>query len=109
VEDFVKALKETVPPPTRAQQPPPTSIPPHLAAARFVYIRRGGKPSPLSPLYQGPYEVMEAGPKYFSVKVGSKLETVTVDRLKPHQGQDDVTPAEPAVRGRPRKVAGPEP
>jgi hypothetical protein len=65
------------------------------------------KPSPLTPLYQGPFEVIDAGPKFFTLRVGSQLETVSVDRLKPYLGEDDVTPAEPAPRGRPRRPAGP--
>jgi hypothetical protein len=30
-------------------------VTPHLLEARMVFIRRGGKPSPLTPLYQGPF------------------------------------------------------
>jgi Integrase core domain/Integrase zinc binding domain len=105
VDEFVQRLKETIPPPTRVRSPPPPIVPPHLIAACYVYIRRGGKPSPLSPVYQGPFEVVEAGPKHVLLRVGSQLETVSVDRLKPHLGQDPVAPAEPARRGWP-KLAG---
>jgi hypothetical protein len=106
VEEFVQLLKETVPPPTRLRGSPSPMVPPHLVAVCYVYISRDSKPSPLSPVYQGPFEVIEAGPKYFVLRVGSQLETVSVDRLKPHLGQDPVTPAEPARRGWPR-LTGP--
>jgi hypothetical protein len=102
VGEFVQRLKETIPPPTRVRAPPLPIVPPHLVVAHYVYICRGGKPSPLLPLYQGPFEVVEAGPKHFVLRVGAQLETVSVDRLKPHLGQDPVAPAEPARRGRPK-------
>jgi hypothetical protein len=37
----------------------------------------------LTPLYSGPYEVLEAGRKVFKISVGGKIEMFTVDRLKP--------------------------
>jgi Integrase core domain len=39
VEEFVQLLKETAPPPTRLRGAPPAMVPPHLVAARYVYIR----------------------------------------------------------------------
>jgi hypothetical protein len=53
--------------------------------------------------------VIEAGPKFFIIKCGNSLETISVDRLKAHQGQEEVVPAVPAPRGRPRRPDGPSP
>ncbi len=64
----------------------------------------GGAGTPLAAPYVGPYEVVSSGPKFFSLKVGDRVETVSVDRLKPHQGQHPPVVAEAAKRGRPRKV-----
>ena len=80
------------------------SVPAHLQDVRFMYVRRGGNLSPLSPIYSGPYSVQHAGPKVFVLEVGSSLETVSVDRLKPPTGMLPVVPAAPAKRGRPRKI-----
>ena len=108
-DDFTKQLATCVPPPTcqprsyAAVAASTTTIPTHLQGASFVYVRRGGHVPPLAPIYSGPYRVQHAGPKVFVLQVGSHLETVTVDRLKPHTGPLPVVPAVPATRGRPRK------
>jgi transposase InsO family protein len=47
VREFVQALKETVPPPTRLHTAPPPVVPAHLADAQYVYVRKGGKPASL--------------------------------------------------------------
>jgi len=54
---------------------------------------------PLSSLYEGPFEVIERSPKYYVVKLGEKLDRVSVDRLKPYLGADSPVPAQPPVRG----------
>ena len=76
-----------------------------LMAADFVYIRNGGCTLPLTPSYSGPYLVMERGPKYFLVQRGTRTETVTMDRLKPHLGTAPLVAAEPPRRGRPPSSA----
>ncbi len=68
-------------------------------------MRRGGQAPPLTPLYSGPYEVMEAGRKVFKVGIDGKIEMFTVDRLKPHLGTAPLQAAMPPVRGRPTKRA----
>ena len=85
----------TLPPAEQAGGPPAA-----LLAAQYVYIRKGGQTAPLSPLYSGPYAVIRPGPKFFKLQIGEKVESVSVDRLKPHTG-GPVTPAAPPKRGRP--------
>jgi hypothetical protein len=80
-------------------------IPEALMNAKFVYVRRGGQTPPLTPLYSGPYEVLEAGRKVFKISIGGKIEMFTVDRLKPHLGTAPLQAATPPVRGRPAKRA----
>jgi hypothetical protein len=89
-----------VPPPTR---PPPTgtAVSPKLLSSNFVYIRRGAAASPLTPLYEGPFAVVQSGQKVFRVRVGSRVEVVSVDRLKPHLGAEAPRLASPPLRGRP--------
>jgi hypothetical protein len=80
-------------------------IPEALMNAKFVYVRRGGQTPPLTPLYSGPYEVLEAGRKVFKISIGGKIEMFTVDRLKSHLGTAPLQAATPPVRGRPAKGA----
>ena len=67
----------------------------------MVYVKKGGQLAPLVPPYDGPYRVIEKGPKFFKVDIGGKEVSVTVDRLKPHRGAAAASPAAPARRGRP--------
>jgi hypothetical protein len=39
----------------------------------------GGTLQPLSPLYVGPYEVVERADKFFRLAVGGREETVSID------------------------------
>jgi len=68
-----------------------------------VYVRRGGSGPPLTPPYTGPFLVVERGRKVFKVQVGEEVETISVDRLKPHTGVGSFQPAVPPKRGRPPK------
>ena len=111
--EFHVQLSSETPPPTcqprsyAAVAASSPSVLAHLQYASFVYVRLGGNLSPLSPIYSGPYCVRHAGPKVFMLEVGSSLETVSFDRLKPHTGTLPVAPAAPAKRGRPRKIKQP--
>ncbi len=55
----------------------------------------------MAPLYEGPFAVVQSGEKVFQVRVGPRVEVVSVDRLKPHMGADVPRPASPPSRGRP--------
>ena len=81
--------------------PQPSPDPPRgLASASFVFVRRGAPGPPLSPINDSPYQVLAAGPKFFTLQVGGRKDTVSVNRLKPCLGTE-VTPASPPLRGRP--------
>ena len=71
-----------------------------LMEADFVFIRRGAPGPPLSPLYDGPYRVVAKSPKVFQLQLGSRVESVSVDRLKPCLSSEAI-PAVPPRRGRP--------
>jgi hypothetical protein len=89
-----------LPPPEKAQ-----GLPGALLQCAAVYVRRGGSGPPLAPLYAGPFQVLERGPKFFKIQLGERVETVSVDRLKPHTGPGAFQPAVPPRRGRPPAVA----
>ncbi len=103
VEDVVEALRSAQP---LAKQPltyaeAATGLQ-SLQRAEFVYMRKGGVVPPLSPLYQGPYKVLDRREKFFKLEIGGQPEVISVDRLKPHLGTSPVTAASPPQRGRPR-------
>jgi hypothetical protein len=64
-----------------------------LMKAAYVYVRSPPAAPSLSPAYRGPYRVVERGPKSFQIAIGTRLDRVSVDRIKPHHG-DAVTAAE---------------
>ncbi len=72
-----------------------------LLQASQVYMQRGGTLPPLSPLYVGPYEVLERADKFFRIAVGGREETVSTDCLKPHLGAGLFSAALPAACGCP--------
>jgi hypothetical protein len=105
-EHYVRQLQSFIPCaapiqlPASAQQP----LPDNLLRALHVYVRAAPAAPALSPAYRGPYKVVSRGPKTFKVTVGSKTEVISVDRLKPHNGDDPRT-ASPPARGRPPSSA----
>ncbi len=84
---------------------PPPAIPMALSGTTHVYIRRGNTGPPLMPLHIGPYVIRRQEPKFFTLIIGGKHETVSVERLKAHRGVKMVSPASPPSRGRPPKSA----
>jgi hypothetical protein len=103
VEKVVEELRAVQPLPTRQlSYAEAASGLQQLQQAEYVYVRRGGVITPLSPLYQGPYRVLERSQKFLSLEVGGRTEVVSVDRLKPHLGKAPISPALPPQRGRPR-------
>lgn len=75
-----------------------------LDSARWVYVRRGGQVRPLANNYDGPYQVVEARRKTFTVLVGAREEVISRDRLKPHLGEAEPGLAAPPRRGRPPRT-----
>jgi transposase InsO family protein len=101
-EVAAERVRTAVAPPTRPSYAAVAASPPaSLLTAEYVYVRRGGVLPPLSPAYSGPFRVVSRCPKFFSVQIGTRVEVITVDRLKPHVGAAPVQPAAPPLRGRP--------
>jgi hypothetical protein len=68
---------------------------------RYVLVRRDGAQPPLSPMYDGPYLVLERSLRFFRLQVGTRQDTVSTLCLKPCRSPQDVQPAVPPRRGRP--------
>jgi hypothetical protein len=77
-----------------------------LEAAQYVYVRYGPVSGPMAPAYDGPYKVIDRNSKVYKLQVGSQVETVSADRLKPHRGSDVPDVALPAKRGRLPGIGG---
>ena len=103
-ETFLRRLRgvmERMVPPPSAPQPHPTYIDKRLYTQPFVFVRRDEHVAPLTPLYRGPYKVLERGPKVFKVQIGEASVSISVDRLKPVLSESEIIAAEPPRRGRP--------
>jgi hypothetical protein len=109
-------------PPTKPPPPPATSIPlrqrsyaevvkgpaDQLAAAEYVFVQRGPVAGPLTAAYEGPYKVVCRASKVYRLQVGSRVESVSADRLKPYVGAEKPAVAQPPRRGRPPGTGGRE-
>ena len=87
-----------VPLPHHVQHSLPLQLPPALLATVFVFVREDATIPSLAPLYQGPYLVLERKDKYFSLQLGSRMDVVTVDRLKPGYSEDPIQAVLPPAR-----------
>ncbi|MFO0007498.1 MAG: hypothetical protein ACK559_40930, partial [bacterium] len=95
LQDFQGVLAGRSPLPTSHHTTPsPTALPEDLLLSRFVLVRRDTVQPPLSPLYDGPFLVLERSLHFFKLQVGSRIETVSTHRLKPCHTPEDTQAAE---------------
>ena len=78
----------------------PEDLPPDLWAADRVWVRRCGHVPPLTPLYDGPYAVLQRSLRAFKLQIGAKEDQVSTSRLKPCSSSTPT--ASPPTPGRPR-------
>jgi hypothetical protein len=108
LQDFQGVLAGRSPLPTAHHTTPsPEALPEELLLTRFVLVRRDAVQPPLSPLYDGPFLVLERSLHFFKVQLGSRTEIISTQRLKPCHTPEDAQPAEPPRRGRPPNAARP--
>lgn len=55
----------------------------HLNDCTHVFIRKDAVTPPLTPPYEGPFEVIKRNDKFFKVNVKGKPTNITIQRLKP--------------------------
>jgi hypothetical protein len=106
--DFVLSINSGVPcvaPLPPAPPSPSASQSAALEKAAFVYVRSPPAAPALSPSYRGPYAVHKRATKFFVLRIGSRFEAVTIDRLKPHLG-GPASPVVPPRRGSPPGCCG---
>ena len=113
--DFLQRLRTTVQDfhavPASRHRDIRASVPSTLGASGYVFVRRDSIKPTLQRPYEGPYKVLESGPKFYKLDYGGRCELVSVDRLKPAHVDRDNPPevAQPRPRGRPRAILPPEP
>jgi hypothetical protein len=109
LSDFQGLLAGRAPLPTLHNTLPsaPVSLPEDILLSRFILVRQDAVQPPLSPLYTGPFLVLERSLHFFKLQVGDKVDTVSCHRLKACHTPDDTTVAVPPKRCRP--LAAPQP
>jgi hypothetical protein len=108
LSDLQTTMTGRLPPPTRHNSAPaPSTLPEELLLARFVLVRRDGAQPPLSPIYDGPYRVLERSTHFFLLEMGDRTDKVSTLRLKAARTPADTEPAKPPRRGRPVAQAPP--
>ena len=65
VSTFQTKMREQRPVPSKHHAAPPSFIPPALKKCTSVFVRYDGVRRPLQNPYDGPYQVLESGDKYF--------------------------------------------
>ncbi len=70
-------------------------------------VRRDGAQPPLSPVYDGPYRVLEWSTYFFLLEMGERTDKMPTLRLKAARTPADTEPAKPPRRGHPVVQAPP--
>jgi hypothetical protein len=100
--DLQTTMAGCPPPPTRHNSAPaPSTLPEELLLARFMLVRRDGAQPLLSPVYDGPYRVLERSTHFFLLEMGERIDKVPTLRLKAARTPADTEPAKPPRRGHP--------
>ena len=74
-------------------------VPRELAAATHVFVRVGAHRGPLQSPYQGPFKVIDRKGKFYKLDLGTRQDTVSIDRPKPaflEEATDAIEPRCPA-------------
>ena len=84
-------------------------FPPVSRPVPWFLVLKDGHVPPLASLYAGPYKILARSLRTFRLQVGTRVEVVSVQRLKHAITTEDETPALPPRRGRPVRLAPPVP
>ena len=96
LKNRMRELRPT-PPRSITQSAAPAAVSDALKNSSYVFIRHDAIRKPLQPPYDGPYKVLDRSPKYFTIDVKGRRDTVSVDRLKVAHLDDVVLPSTPSL------------
>jgi hypothetical protein len=106
LQDFQNLLANRLPPPTsHHSKPAPEAFPEDLLLAHHILVRRDGATPPLTPIYDGPYLVLERSLQFFKLQIGNKTNNVSTLRSKACESPPDIAVAQQPRRGRPPSAA----
>ena len=83
VQNLRTLMNQLTATPIRPRSAQKTYINNALFSASHVFIREDGHCSPLQRPYRGPFQVQDRAEKYFVIDINGKLDSVSIDRLKP--------------------------
>lgn len=95
-----EAFSEIRPPQTTHHAKPSVFLHRDLKSCSQVFIRVDAAKRALQQPYEGPYEVLERGEKYFDVLVAGKRQRISIDRIKPAYTCDDNVGDHPSADNR---------
>ncbi|XP_021194557.3 uncharacterized protein LOC110379276 [Helicoverpa armigera] len=73
-----------------------------LATCTHVFVRNDMVKSPLTPPYDGPFEVIHRGEKQFTIQMPLRTAVVSIDRLKPAYllNEEEITPTSSSMQNK---------
>ena len=83
-------------------------MPRELAAATHVFVRVGAHRCPLQSPYQGPFKVIDRKAKSYKLDLGTRQDSVSIDRLKPAFFEEANHAIVPRRKARTSQVRSPE-
>lgn len=77
------SFRHLVPTPMSRHGRAKTDVPTSLRTSNYVFVRVDKHRPPLTPPYNGPFRVIRRTDKTFTVDIGGRNQTISIDRLKP--------------------------
>lgn len=83
LEHLRSTMEKLTPVPASAHANRACFVHPGLSECSHVFVRKDWVKPPLTPPYDGPYKVVTRQGKTFTLLIGSRQSTISIDRLKP--------------------------
>ena len=104
LERIQSSLRGMVLPPPHHQPPSAAQVPAAPTSPDLVFVLKDASIRPLSQLYRGPFKILARSIEFFTLQMGSRTHTVSIDCLKPIHGPDPVVQQPPRLGWPPRPV-----
>ena len=90
--DKLKLLMQSTGPVISRPSKRSSYIDPNLRTCKYVFIRNENKRG-LNPVYNGPYIVLDRTEKYFKIDLNTRVDNVSIDRLKAAHTDEEILKA----------------